>query len=142
LFGDHFCKAARESFGLIVRNAERVGAVTYISFSVIFVGRLFISSVTGFISYYVMSESTIATQLYSLVGPVLMVFALAYCVSGVFMSIFDMGITTIVHCFIADEEMFDNPSDRYARGSLKKWVNNHGSEGKRQVIAMDEGKLS
>ena len=40
------------------------------------------------------------------------------------MSVYDMGIATILQCFVADEEMFSS-DQRYAEGSLKNWVDDH-----------------
>ena len=45
IFSTAFCKSCRKSFGLIFRNAARVGAVTYVSAAVLIVGKLFISAV-------------------------------------------------------------------------------------------------
>jgi hypothetical protein len=51
--------------------------------------------------------------------------------------IFGMGITTIMHCFIADEEMFA-PDKRFADGALRttwqKTVQAHTSDGKVRTI--------
>lgn len=44
-----------------------------------------------------------------------------------FMDIFDISILCILHCFVADEEMFGTA--RYAEGSLKDFVDKHGADG-------------
>ena len=44
-----------------------------------------------------------------------------------FMDIFDMAITTILQCFVADEEMFD-ADQVYAEGSLQRWVAKYADE--------------
>ena len=121
-----FCKSCRESFALIFRNAARVAAISYVSVAVLIVGKLFISSVVTVFGYYIIVED-IGTELYSVGGPVCVIFLISYWVSDMFMDVLDMGIMTVLHCFIADEEMFDG-DEQYGEKSLKDYVDKHGSE--------------
>uniref|UniRef100_A0A7S1VN07 Choline transporter-like protein n=2 Tax=Grammatophora oceanica TaxID=210454 RepID=A0A7S1VN07_9STRA len=123
IFGTSFCTSAREAFFLILRNAGRIGAISYVSGLVLFVGKLFISSVTTILSYFVIVEY-VGEELYSVAGPVVVVFIISYFISDMFMDIFDMGISTILQCFVADEEMFDGDTC-YAEGELQKWIDNY-----------------
>jgi hypothetical protein len=50
--GYPFCRSCRSAFFLILRNAARVAAITYVSAAVLIVGKLFISSVTTGVGYY------------------------------------------------------------------------------------------
>jgi choline transporter-like protein 2/4/5 len=127
IFSTSFCKSCRQSFALIFRNAARVAAITYVSAAVLIIGKLFISSVVTVMAYYAMLE-TIGDQLYSVGGPVAVVFFISYWVSDMFMDVLDMGISTVLHCFIADEEMFENADDRYHDKELKDYVDKHGTE--------------
>lgn len=79
------------------------------------------SAVTTGLSYFLMNEN-IRDELYSIAGPTVVVFLISYFVSDFFMDVFDMGITTILHCFIADE-MFDG--DGYAEGPLQAWIDKY-----------------
>ena len=127
IFSTSFCKSCRQSFALIFRNAARVAAITYVSAAVLIVGKLFISSVVTVFAYYAILES-IGDDLYSVGGPIVMIFLISYYVSDMFMDVLDMGISTVLHCFIADEEMFDSEDDRYTDKSLKDYVDKHGRE--------------
>jgi Plasma-membrane choline transporter len=127
IFSTSFCKSCRQSFALIFRNAARVAAITYVSAAVLIVGKLFISSVVTVLAYYVLLES-FGDQLYSVGGPITLIFLISYYVSDMFMDVLDMGISTVLHCFIADEEMFDNEEDRYHEKGLKDYVDKHGGE--------------
>lgn len=120
IFGTSFCKSSRQGFYLVVRNAARVSAISSVSAAVLIVGKLFISAVTTGLAYYVMNEN-IGEELYSIAGPTVVVFLISYFVSDFFMDIYDMGTTTILHCFIADEEMFDG-DECYADGKLQAWI--------------------
>merc|ERR1719265_2246873 len=54
IFGSSFCTSAKEAFFLILRNAARVGAITYVSGGVVFVGKVFITTTTTGGAYFVM----------------------------------------------------------------------------------------
>ena len=126
IFSTSFCKSCRESFALIFRNAARVAAITYVSAAVLIVGKLFISAVVTIVGYYIIVEN-LNDELYSVAGPVVVIFLISYWISDMFMDVLDMGIMTVLHCFIADEEMFDG-RERYSEKGLKDYVDEYGAE--------------
>lgn len=126
IFSTSFCKSCRQSFALIFRNAARIAAITYVSSAVLIVGKLFISSIVTLLAYYVILE-TMGDELYSVGGPVALTFLISYFISDMFMDVLDMGISTVLHCFIADEEMFEG-DERYGEENLKDYVDKHGSD--------------
>lgn len=85
IFGTSFCTSSRRGFFLVVRNAARVGAISSVSSAILFVGKLFISTVTTSLAYYAMNESSISDELYSIGGPTVMVFLISYFISDFFM---------------------------------------------------------
>jgi len=123
IFGTSFLTSAKEAFFLILRNAARISAITYVSGGVVFVGKIFITTVTTGGAYFLISTN-ISDQLYSVVGPLFFIAMSAYFIAGMFMSIYDMAIATILQCFVADEEMFSE-DQMFAEGSLKGWVDSH-----------------
>ena len=125
IFGTSFCTSAREAFFLILRNMGRIGAVSYVSGAVLIIGKLFISATTTSLSYYLISD-VIGDELFNLWGPIVLIFLLSYFVSDMFLDVFEMGISTILQCFIADEEMFDG-DECYAEGDLQRWIDQHES---------------
>ena len=127
IFGSSFCTSAKEAFFLILRNAARVAAISYVSGGVVFVGKVFITTLTTGLSYFAIDaydDGSVRDQLYSIIGPLFFIAAIAWFIAGMFMSVYDMGIATILQCFVADEEMF-SADQRYAEGSLRTWVDNH-----------------
>jgi len=120
IFGTPFCESGRKAFFLILRNAGRVGAVSYVSGMVLLIGKLLISTVTTTFAYYFMVEY-IELSLNSFAGPVVTVFILSYFISDMSLGVFDLSILTVLHCFVADEEMFGGRA-RYADGSLNDWI--------------------
>jgi hypothetical protein len=105
------------------RNAARVAAITYVSGGVVFVGKIFITSLTTGAAYLTI-DTYLGEALYSVIGPLFFIAMASWFIAGMFMSVYDMGIATILQCFVADEEMF-SPDQRYAEGGLKDWVDSH-----------------
>lgn len=128
IFGTSFCKSSRQAFNLMLRNASRVGGVSYVSASILIVGKMFISSVTTVLSYLALIDAD--AEITHVAGPMVVIFFISYIVSDIHMDVFDMGIKTILHCFVADEEMFDGEN---ADDELVRWVDQYHQ---RQPIAV------
>ena len=92
---------------------------------VLTIGKLFISTVTTAFAYYTIVEYE-EVELHSYAGPVILIFILTYFVASMFMGVFEIGILTILHCFVADEEMFGGQT-KYAEGGLKSWIDERGA---------------
>ena len=132
IFGTAFCRSAREAFGLVTRNAGKVGSITYVSTIVLFVGKFFISCLTTGAAYIYINRE-IGGELYSLGGPLIIIFGMSYFIGDMFLDIFDMSTSTVLHCFIADEEMFDG-DECYAEGKLRTWLDDF-EEKERKILA-------
>jgi len=117
IFGTSFCQSARQAFYLMLRHTGRIGAISYVSGSILIVGKLFISAATTGLSFLALID--VSEEINHVAGPMIVVFFISYIVSDIFMGVFDMGIKTILHCFVADEEMFDG---EYADGALVRWI--------------------
>eukprot|EP00586_Coscinodiscus_wailesii_P007425 CAMPEP_0172491650 /NCGR_PEP_ID=MMETSP1066-20121228/22527_1 /TAXON_ID=671091 /ORGANISM="Coscinodiscus wailesii, Strain CCMP2513" /LENGTH=613 /DNA_ID=CAMNT_0013260811 /DNA_START=293 /DNA_END=2134 /DNA_ORIENTATION=- len=120
IFGFGFCKASEQAFYLIMRNAARIGSIEWVSQTLTIIGRLLIVAAVTSTSYFIIGAS-IGSELTSLYGPLFFIAAIAYFVADMFMDIYDMGVLTILQCFIADEEMFDG-DECYAEHELKTWI--------------------
>jgi hypothetical protein len=86
IFSTPFCKSCRQAFFLILRNAARLAAVSYVSAAVLLVGKLFICAVTTVIAYYYLAED-MSDQLHSIGGPICIIFLMAYWLSDMFMDV-------------------------------------------------------
>jgi len=132
IFGTPFCRSAREAFGLITRNAGKIASITYVSGIVLFVGKFFISCLTTGAAYLVINRE-MGEDLYSIGGPCALIFIMSYFIGDMFLDIFDMSTTTVLHCFVADEEMFDG-DECYAEGKLRDWLDDF-EENERKIVA-------
>lgn len=132
IFGTPFCRSAREAFGLITRNAGKIASITYVSTIVLFVGKCFISILTTGAAYIWINRQ-MGDELYSIGGPCALIFVMSYFIGDMFLDIFDMSTTTVLHCFVADEEMFDG-DECYAEGKLRDWLDDF-EESERKIVA-------
>ncbi|CAM9134770.1 unnamed protein product [Choristocarpus tenellus] len=132
IFSTSFCTSAKNAFWLIARNLARVGAVSLLSEFLLVIMTLFVMFTTGALTYWIM-ESNIEDDLYSLVGPTLVVMVISFFISKMFTEVYGTAITAILQCFIADEEMFPS-SQQFAQHDLREWVDQYGS-GPRQLDA-------
>lgn len=96
-----------------------------VSALVLIVGKLFISTLTTCAAYYAITEH-FELELWSYAGPVTIIFIISYFVADMFMDVFDMSILAILHCFVADEEMFGGRA-RFADGTLSEWIDKYGN---------------
>lgn len=51
---------------------------------------------------------------------------LAYYTGKMVTSVYGMAVTTILQCFVADEELFP-ASQQFAEHDLRQWVDRHGA---------------
>jgi len=126
IFGTNFCTSSKEAFFLIFRNAAKLAALSYVSTAVTIVGKIFITGLTTVCSYFLMDEY-IKNEVHDIAGPLVIVALLAYFVADMFLDVFDFGVSTVLQCFIADDEMFAE-EDAFAGGDLKTLIDDWETE--------------
>ena len=136
IFGTCFWESGRKAFFLVLRNAGRIGTVSFISGVVLFIGKLLIGSLVTVSAYYTVvqyPEYVLPSHesLHSYGGPLLFIFCIAYFMARMFLSVFDTSILAILHCFVADEEMFDDAS-RYTNKDFQKWMDQQQQQQQQQ----------
>lgn len=132
IYGDSFCKSARRAFFLILRNVLRVAAVSMVSSFVLFLGKLFVPAVTVFSFYVYLDYYHDQYQISGVIGPMIFVSIIAFFISSMFSEVFEMGIDTILFCYVADEEMF-KPEERFAESSLSSTIKTTNAGAARQI---------
>jgi len=120
MLGHSFCKAARCSFTLIMKNILRVSAVSMVAEFVLLTGKLFVVVVTT-TGAYIYLDDHFEDELNGLWLPVALVSIISYFIAQMFSEVFGMAISTILQCFIVDEELFEQ-SERFARKSLTEVI--------------------
>lgn len=116
MFSYPFCKASRLGFFLILRNALRISAVSIVSQSVLFLNKVFITVASSAGGYFYL-QADHGDQLSSLMTPTLLIGICSYAVSEMFDEVFGMAISTMLQCFVADEEMHE-PDERFVSKEL------------------------
>jgi hypothetical protein len=82
--------------------------VTGIGWILMFIGKALIVIASGWIAYIIIVNSKLKDEVYSPIFPVIIVVVIAYLLASIFLSIFSFSATTILHCFIVDEEVKGN----------------------------------
>mmetsp|Transcript_33694 Transcript_33694/g.42428 ORF Transcript_33694/g.42428 Transcript_33694/m.42428 type:complete len:669 (+) Transcript_33694:184-2190(+) len=126
IYGYNFCKSAKKAFFLIARNIVRIAAVSMVGDFVLFIGKVLIPILTTILAYLVLAYS-MSDQLHGLYTPCIFIFLLAYFVALMFVEVFGMAISTILMCYVADEEM-NGGKAVFAEGSLKVTIKKTNSQ--------------
>jgi len=131
-----FCEAAKEAFTLIATNVARMASVGIVSEILLFVLKIFVSLGTVALSYILMDNVrvngvSVAGELNSLALPCALIFIIAYCIAQIFVEIFGMIISTLMLCFVFDEEKLGG---KYADNELKTFVDSHHDEKGEQLL--------
>lgn len=128
IFGYSFCKGSRKAFFLIARNILRVGAVMLVGDFVMFVGKMCVTVLCGGVAYYYF-QRYMEDDLNGVVLPTVVVAVLAFQTAHLLLEVVTMAASTILQCFVADEEMFAG-IDCYAEQGLKEYIFDFGSGSK------------
>ncbi len=127
IYGYNFCTSAKKAFFLILRNIARVGAVSVLGGFILFIFRAVVVGLCAAATYYYIYWEVDSEDVSSPVGPAFLTAILAYTVAGAFANVVGMGISTILICFVVDEEAFDG-YNRYADPKLVSYVDKHGGK--------------
>ena len=106
MMGFSFCSAAKASFALLLKNVLRVATVSFVSEFVLFIGKLFIVVSTTLLTYLYLDKE-LSGELNGLWLPTLVTAIISYCVAAMFSEVFGMTISTILQCYMKDEDLFD-----------------------------------
>jgi hypothetical protein len=126
LQGFSFCKAAREAFFIILRNAGRFLTLGSIGGAFQFLGKWMVCLASTFIGYIIITHSDMyEDKLHSPVFPVIMYFIISYVIAGLFMSIYSVACDAIMHCYLVDEELMkkENRAPQHAPDPLIDFMN-------------------
>jgi len=109
VFGYSFCKAAREAFFLILRNAARMFAMGLVSELAVIFCKLFVVLSIAVSSFFAL-EMLYADYLFSPLGVTVFISIISWFIADMFLGVLGIAISTIMQCFIADEEMYPQGS--------------------------------
>ncbi|CAB4032448.1 Choline transporter 4, partial [Paramuricea clavata] len=115
IYGKNFCKAAKDAFFLLLRNALRVAAVNGVTAFLLFIGKLFVVGIIGVGSFFwfdrFVNEVEDVQLSYSVV-PIVICIIGAWVVAAIFFDVYDMAIDTIFFCFLEDSERNDGSAEK------------------------------
>lgn len=123
--GESFCKAAEDGFFLALRNSTRFGIVHGIGAIFVFIGQLFITLLSTFIGYLILTKvGDFKENIYSTTVPLLFFVLVSLIIGHTFMSVYGVSADAIIHCFCMDEEIHEYGA-RHAPKLLRQFVDKH-----------------
>ena len=96
----------QDDFQVILRNILRVSAVSLVSEFVLLLGKVFIV-LSSTIGAYLYMDKMFANDLNGLYIATILTFFTSYATAEMFNEVFGMSISTILQCFVTDEEMYE-----------------------------------
>ena len=104
IFGTSFCTSAKNAFGLIARNILRIMAMSFVSTLTFVLTKLWVILGTATCTFFAL-QHFYETTLYSIYGICVLAGILAWFVADMFTDVMEIGVTTILQCYLADEEI-------------------------------------
>lgn len=102
----NFCASCGEAFSLLASNPLKFGLVNWVSSTFVFIGKLFVATVSGVLGYIMITnDSAIASSLYETVIPTIFFVIIGYVIGAIFYSVFGSSANTILLCFFVDKEL-------------------------------------
>jgi len=120
IFGHNFCTGAREAFFLILRNAVRMAVVGLVSEMTMIVCKLMIvllCTLSAFFSINHFYPDVTSVELLCI-----FVAFLSWFIADMFTDVLAVAVSTILQCFIADEEMFSGTGSHYVPKELDDFL--------------------
>lgn len=117
--GKNFCYACKDALLLIMRNALRFAALGGLGSLFVLMGFCIICAANVALGYFNLTEWEFLIEnkpstIYTILAAVLLI---SYFISNIFMQVFGMALSTIMHCFILDEELSKHKGNDTARNT-------------------------
>ena len=122
--------AARCAFFLILRNIARIAALSMVSGFVLLLGKIIITVGATLLCYLALDNSIADDQLNYLWLPLLFTAFIAFYVAQMFNEVWGMAMSTILQCFVADEEIYKSDKDAMFAGKDLKCTVSNSARGK------------
>jgi hypothetical protein len=89
-----------------------------------FFGKFIITLVSAFIGYIIITRvERYDEKLYSPFLPTIIFAFIAYVIAALFMMVYGMACDSILHCFLADEELQEDGTTMHAPEPLSEFMN-------------------
>ena len=103
---------------------------------VLIIGKLFIMIATTLLAYMFIEQNMDGDVNYIWIPTILVCF-ISYFTAEMFNEVFGMAISTILQCFVADEEMFE-VAERFAEGDLASMIGKTNAAAKKGAVIHPE----
>jgi hypothetical protein len=118
LLGKNFCRSAKHAFQLWTRNIVRFGVLAVLGSIIMYIGYVFIMAATVILGYFILQAMH---EDVNVIVPIISFAAVSYLVGKLYMNVFGLAVDSMLHCFLAAEEMGEH--DR-SPGALRDFMDN------------------
>ena len=106
LTGENFCTAALNGFALILKHAGTFMFTRGIGGIFNFLGKILVSTLNVVAAYFALKYiDALYSDMTTPVPPLLVVFLISYFISSLFMSMYTITATCLLHCLFADVDI-------------------------------------
>uniref|UniRef100_A0A7S3CL18 Choline transporter-like protein n=1 Tax=Strombidium rassoulzadegani TaxID=1082188 RepID=A0A7S3CL18_9SPIT len=127
LHNSNFCKAAWDSFCLIIRFVGRFSSASMIGWIMMILGKGTIMGTSAYLTIVIVKQTE--PQVTQPFIPAIIIAVFAYLVGSLFLSVFSFSCTAILHSFILDEDTGGSVS---SPESLKPFLDYNDEQNKKE----------
>ena len=111
--GEGFCQSAKLAYYLIVRNTRRFAATEAIGSIFMFIGKVAIAIFSAWICWFILNSDNYdyKKNIFSPIMPTVVCFCIAYIIAAMFLAVYGQAASTILQCFLVDEEIADSKGE-------------------------------
>jgi len=104
--GDSYCTSAWNGFLLHLKHIEKFGSANALAYMFIFMGKLFVTSLTCSTFYFLArSDKKAMESIDSISGPMVMIGVAAFITAHIFLCLFDEATMATLHCLAIDMDL-------------------------------------
>ena len=117
--GENFCSSCRDGISLLLRHPLKFGLVGILGEVFVFLGKIFIATLTTFMGYLVITNNSIYVEkLYSPLIPCVFFFIIGLVVGSIFMAVYGLSADAIMCCFLVDKDIVEKQGKHVSRAPV------------------------
>ena len=128
MFGTDYWASAKNSFFLIIRNKDRLGATMSVTQIIPFIAKVAATVMTTTVFYFIQVWGY-PDYAISMVCSTLLCCITSWIITSQFLAPLTQAPSTLLQCYMLDEEYFSHdPGSRFAEKEMHTWVDTYGGE--------------
>ncbi|OQR88464.1 choline transporter, partial [Thraustotheca clavata] len=133
--GASFCNSIVDAFNLIAANLGRIGTQTIVATYIMLMGKILISASSTLVMYWYDVTNASQLKLSSPFPPLVATAILAYAISCIFLSVFEVAINTVLLSVCEDEKLNRTTGQYFATTEIREYLDNSATQAFKQYKA-------